>query len=91
MLTGQDIAMWRRSGSVYGGSGNASRPGAVDPYGFVTSKLLPKEERQELFSFAAASLVDGMGNLESLTLLESRYTSARLSWVLQAIDPYRQV
>ena len=57
---------------------------------YVTVGGLSRRFRlQELFSFAAASII-GLGNPEALTLLESRSTAARLSWVLQAIDPYRQ-
>lgn len=45
---------------------------------------------QELFSFAAASLIDGMGNTEKLVLINSRSTLERLQFVRNAIEPYHQ-
>jgi hypothetical protein len=51
-------------------------------------KQLGKGVRQEMFSFAAVSLIDGMGDVERAMLLTSRDTAARLNFALQALDPY---
>jgi len=50
---------------------------------------LGKERRQELFSFAAASLLD-LGMAERLALLQSKDTAARLQFVAVAVQPYLQ-
>eukprot|EP00195_Chlamydomonas_chlamydogama_P014709 CAMPEP_0202901376 /NCGR_PEP_ID=MMETSP1392-20130828/14218_1 /ASSEMBLY_ACC=CAM_ASM_000868 /TAXON_ID=225041 /ORGANISM="Chlamydomonas chlamydogama, Strain SAG 11-48b" /LENGTH=330 /DNA_ID=CAMNT_0049587927 /DNA_START=48 /DNA_END=1040 /DNA_ORIENTATION=+ len=85
---GHSIAMWQRHGCVYGSS-STRKSAALDPYQMVSDQL-EKDVRQELFSFAAASIVDGMGPLERLALLNTQDTAARLHYVLQAVMPYVQ-
>lgn len=48
-----------------------------------------KERRQELFSFAAASVLE-LGLPERLALLECRDTAARLQFVAVACQPHLQ-
>lgn len=50
---------------------------------------MAKERRQELFSFAAASVLE-LGLPERLALLECRDTSARLQFVAVAVQPHLQ-
>mmetsp|Transcript_17629 Transcript_17629/g.45874 ORF Transcript_17629/g.45874 Transcript_17629/m.45874 type:complete len:385 (-) Transcript_17629:78-1232(-) len=87
---GQSIKQWMRSGSSVGKSAKSkSKAGgsAVDPYKAVTRMLSPR--RPELFSFAAAGLID-LDIPARLALLRSRDTSGRLQWVLNAIQPFQQ-
>jgi hypothetical protein len=79
------IEMWRRHGSVYKTS---SRPAAAaaDPYEAIR-ETIGKGRRQELFSFAAAQLLE-MGTPERAALLLSQDTGARLNFVLAALRPY---
>lgn len=46
-----------------------------------------KSLRQELFSFAAAGLLD-LGTVERLALLASTDCAARLEWTLAAVTPH---
>jgi len=85
---GYEVDAYMRQPSVYGKLHRA-KTRSHDPYTLVSEKL-GKHTRQELFSFSAASLIDGMGNVERLMLLTSRDTAARLGFVLQALDPYLQ-
>lgn len=48
-----------------------------------------KERRQELFSFAAASVLE-LGLPERLALLQCRDTAARLQFVAAAVQPHLQ-
>jgi Lon protease-like protein len=49
-----------------------------------------RSKRQELFAFAAASLVAETGQ-EQLALLTSRSTGAKLEWVIAAAKPYLEM
>ncbi|KAG2426497.1 hypothetical protein HXX76_011726 [Chlamydomonas incerta] len=82
---GAQISMWQRFGSVYGG-GRAARQPADDPYS-VLSERLGKDTRQELFSFAAAGMLE-LGPAERLALLTSTDRAARLQWVAAAVAPF---
>ncbi|KAG2452369.1 hypothetical protein HYH02_002615 [Chlamydomonas schloesseri] len=82
---GAQISMWQRFGSVYGG-GRAAREPADDPYS-VLSERLGKDTRQELFSFAAAGMLE-LGPAERLALLTSTDRAARLQWVAAAVAPF---
>lgn len=53
----------------------------------VVSEQLGKDTRQELFSFAAACMLE-LGPAERLALLLSRDRAARLQWVTAAVAPY---
>lgn len=79
------IETWRRSGSVYGGGG-ARRPAHADPY-VEAAEALGRARRQELFSFAAAQLLQ-LGVPEAAALLLSRDTEGRLGFVLEAARPF---
>lgn len=48
-----------------------------------------KERRQELFSFAAASVLE-LGLPERVALLQCRDTAARLQFVAAAVQPHLQ-
>ncbi|KAF8061972.1 hypothetical protein HT031_004232 [Scenedesmus sp. PABB004] len=93
--TGAAVATWQRMGSVYddgGGGGrrrssSAARPPDTDPYQKARDAVLGKARRQELFSFAAASLLE-LGVAERLALLTSRDTGARLQFVAAAVRPF---
>lgn len=87
---GYDMQVYGSQGSVYGKGSSAKRKTSPDPYEHV-SEMLGKGQRQELFSFAAASLIDGMGNTEKLVLINSRSTLERLHFVQNAIEPYQQM
>lgn len=85
---GNRIAMWQRHGSVYGSSGGDGPQAAQDPYQFV-GEAVGGDLRQELFSFAAACVLE-LGQAEALALLTSTDRAARLEWVLAAVEPYLQ-
>jgi hypothetical protein len=55
----------------------------------VLRDQMGKERRQELFSFAAASLLQ-LGLPEQLALLQCQQTSARLQFVAAAVQPHLQ-
>lgn len=57
-----------------------------DPYQMARDKLAGRR-RQELFSFAAAQLLE-LGLPERLALLQCRDTSGRLQFVAAAVQPY---
>ncbi|EFJ44671.1 hypothetical protein VOLCADRAFT_95111 [Volvox carteri f. nagariensis] len=82
---GTSISMWQRHGSVYGDV-KQGKDAMQDPYA-VLSERLGKDTRQELFSFAAAGLLE-LGPAESLALLTSTDRAARLQWVTAAVTPY---
>jgi hypothetical protein len=79
------IDMWRRHGSVYG-SGNTPREAHADPYAQVSERL-GRLRRQEMYSYAAAQLLQ-LGVPEAAALLLSRDTAGRLQFVLEAARPY---
>eukprot|EP00775_Hariotina_reticulata_P005370 gene5370-5605_t len=87
MPAGDRIATWQRMGSVYGDTAAKKRP-SQDIYQLLRDQL-GKERRQELFSFAAASLLD-LGMPERLALLQCKDTAARLQFVAVAVQPYLQ-
>jgi Lon protease-like protein len=67
------------------GSGQSQQP---DPYMEFQQQLEGTAgRRQELFSFAAAQLLDA-GTVEYSALLLSRDTEARMAFVLNAVRPY---
>ncbi|KAG2491811.1 hypothetical protein HYH03_009971 [Edaphochlamys debaryana] len=82
---GMQIAMWQRHGSVYG-SVKDGKDSTADPYS-VMSERLGKDVRQELFSFAAALMLE-LGPAERLALLTATDRAARLQWVAAAVAPY---
>ncbi|GFR47265.1 hypothetical protein Agub_g8952 [Astrephomene gubernaculifera] len=82
---GNAISMWQRHGSVYGNSKGADAA-VQDPYSFMSERL-GKHTRQELFSFAAAGMLE-LGPLESLALLNCTDRAARLQWVAAAVEPF---
>ncbi|GLC33283.1 hypothetical protein PLESTB_000351000 [Pleodorina starrii] len=82
---GTSISMWQRHGSVYGNV-KQGKDATQDPYA-VLSERLGKDTRQELFSFAAASMLE-LGPAESLALLTSTDRAARLQWVAAAVEPF---
>eukprot|EP00878_Enallax_costatus_P026815 GHUV01028817.1.p1 GENE.GHUV01028817.1~~GHUV01028817.1.p1 ORF type:complete len:243 (+),score=87.98 GHUV01028817.1:1235-1963(+) len=84
-VAGSKIATWQRMGSVYGNPG-ARKKTVQDPYQMARD-LLAGRRRQELFSFAAAQILE-LGLPERLALLECRDTSARLQFVAAAVQPY---
>lgn len=87
---GQSIKQWMRAGSSVGKEAKSkSNAGgsAVDPYEAVARVMTPR--RPELFSFAAASLLD-LDVPAKLALLRSLDTAGRLQWVLSAIQPFQQ-
>mmetsp|Transcript_43195 Transcript_43195/g.102515 ORF Transcript_43195/g.102515 Transcript_43195/m.102515 type:complete len:373 (+) Transcript_43195:729-1847(+) len=82
---GHSISQWMRAGTATGGSaksrsGSANSP--MDPYEAVRDSMHP--QRSELFSFAAASLLE-MGVPERIALLRSQDTGARLQVSLSPI------
>ncbi|GLI65622.1 hypothetical protein VaNZ11_009192 [Volvox africanus] len=84
---GTSISMWQRHGSVYGNV-KQGKDATQDPYA-VLSERLGKDTRQELFSFAAACMLE-LGAAESLALLTSTDRAARLQWTSAAVTPYLQ-
>ncbi|KAG7669371.1 hypothetical protein Ndes2437B_g05527 [Nannochloris sp. 'desiccata'] len=78
------IDMWRRSSTT--NSGNIPKEAHADPYTHA-SELLGRLRRQEMYSFAAASLLQ-LGVPEATALLLSRDTAGRLQFVLEAARPY---
>ncbi|WIA18119.1 hypothetical protein OEZ85_009597 [Tetradesmus obliquus] len=83
--TGDKIATWQRMGSVYGQTSSKKKP-PQDPYQAARDQL-GKERRQELFSFAAASVLE-LGLPERLALLHCTDTAARLQYVAAAVQPF---
>ncbi|KAF6256613.1 hypothetical protein COO60DRAFT_1640586 [Scenedesmus sp. NREL 46B-D3] len=83
--TGDKIATWQRMGSVYGSTQAKKKP-PQDPYQAARDQL-GKERRQELFSFAAASVLE-LGLPERLALLHCTDTAARLQYVAAAVQPF---
>ncbi|KXZ43179.1 hypothetical protein GPECTOR_99g814 [Gonium pectorale] len=92
---GAAISMWQRHGSVYGNLKQGRNP-VEDPYavrrssldvGGVLTERLGKDTRQELFSFAAAGMLE-LGQAEALALLASTDRAARLRWVSAAVGPF---
>jgi hypothetical protein len=79
------IEMWRRS-STTTRSANRLTEAHADPY-TQASELLGRLRRQELYSFAATSLLQ-LGVPEATALLLSRDTAGRLQFVLEAARPY---
>lgn len=65
---------------------NDSSSKQMSPYQVIGENSY-KYQRQELFSFAAASLVAESVN-ERLALLTSRNTRAKLEWTLASAEPY---
>jgi hypothetical protein len=57
--------------------------------GQVVRDSVGKERRQELFSFAAASVLE-LGLPERLALLQCQDTAARLQFVAAAVQPHLQ-
>ncbi|GIL91734.1 hypothetical protein Vretimale_14864 [Volvox reticuliferus] len=82
---GTSISMWQRHGSVYGNV-KQGKDATQDPYS-VLSERLGKDTRQELFSFAAAGMLE-LGPAESLALLTSTDRAARLQWISAAVTPF---
>ena len=82
------IDMWRRHGSVYKSPGGAQVDSTIqDPYSELSERLA-KPTRQEMYSFALASLLQ-MGIPEAGALLLSQSTEDRLVWISEAcIRPY---
>lgn len=74
------VAQGRSSG---GGGGGGGGP---DIYA-LAARALTGERRAELFSFAAASLLE-LGVPERLALLQSTDTAARLQFVDAAVRPF---
>jgi hypothetical protein len=65
----------------------APSPTPHPPHPHPTTPQLGRAERRELFSFAAATLVEA-GAAQALGLLQSRDTAARLCWTLEAVQPF---
>ncbi|PNH07805.1 hypothetical protein TSOC_005692, partial [Tetrabaena socialis] len=82
---GNAISTWQRHGSLYGAV-NRGKDAVQDPYA-VLSEQLGGDTRAELFSFAAACLLE-LGPAEQLALLTSRDRAARLRWVAAAVGPF---
>ncbi|GAB4820692.1 hypothetical protein N2152v2_007738 [Parachlorella kessleri] len=85
------IDMWRRQGSVYDKPSRQEqhqRARASDPYQGVREQL-GKQRRRELFSFAAAQMLE-LGLPQRLALLLTQDTGARLQYVLAAVRPHLQ-
>jgi hypothetical protein len=88
----KDVAIWRQNSLSNAGDNPATAvPSPYDdeeanPYWYAREKLV-KLIRQESFSFAAATTVEA-GPEEISALLHTRDTSTRLSWVLDAVQPY---
>mmetsp|Transcript_7892 Transcript_7892/g.19725 ORF Transcript_7892/g.19725 Transcript_7892/m.19725 type:complete len:350 (-) Transcript_7892:1498-2547(-) len=83
---GHSIGMWMAQGSVYGKAA-ARRKRNQDPYELAAGSLLGEAARRELFSFAAAELLD-LDLATRLALLNSQDTTARLQWISAAVQPY---
>lgn len=84
---GDSIAMWLRSGSPPGSKASVKKPSATDPYQSMFDELCA-ENRQELFSFAAASMLE-LGMAERSALLCSTDAGARMEWISTAVRSYR--
>jgi Lon protease-like protein len=88
----KDVAIWRQNSLRNAGDNPATAvPSPYDdeeanPYWYAREKLV-KLIRQEAFSFAAATTVEA-GPEEISALLHTCDTSTRLSWVLDAVQPY---
>jgi hypothetical protein len=88
----KDVAIWRQNSLRNAGDNPATAvPSSYDdeeanPYWYAREKLV-KLIRQEAFSFAAATTVEA-GPEEISALLHTCDTSTRLSWVLDAVQPY---
>ena len=78
------VATWRRSG----GQQQAGRRHAANPYAEIAEEM-GCSRRSEMFSFAAAGVLD-MGLPERLALLLTSSTVGRLQYVLAAVRPYLQ-
>jgi len=78
------IEMWRRSSTPR--RANTPKETHADPY-IQASELLGRLRRQEMYSFAAATLLQ-LGIPEATALLLSRDTAGRLQFVLEAARPY---
>lgn len=83
------IDTWRRHGSVYAPAGPKHPTAAADPYQAVGEQLGGEARRRELFSFAAAQVLD-MGIPERAALLQTQDTAGRLAYVLAAAAPHLQ-
>ena len=84
------IDTWRRHGSVYDTSCSSTKVDSQygDPY-LQLQQEIESDRRAELFSFAAAQLLEA-GIPEKTALLLTRDTEARLQFVLHAVRPYIQ-
>ena len=82
------IEMWRRHGSVYKTGADARYQANIqDPYAEFSERLA-KSDRQEMYSFALASLIQ-TGIPEAGALLLSQSTKDRLLWISEScIRPY---
>jgi Lon protease-like protein len=77
-----------KSNSHTTGRGSGGQSQQPDPYTEFQQQLEgTASRRQELFSFAAAQLLDA-GTVEYSALLLSRDTEARMAFVLNAVRPY---
>lgn len=85
---GNKISTYLRHGSVYKGTQSDIKKKAQDPYQ-LTREALGKVQRRELFSFAAAAMLE-LRLPEQLALLQSRDTAARMQWTLEAVRPTLQ-
>lgn len=81
----QRISTWRRASGM---GAPARRKPALDPYDRMREEL-GKEKRQEMFSFAAAAMLEADTPTRT-ALLMSRDTAARMAFVIKCLEPYAQ-
>ena len=83
----RETAVWKAAREKSLGRGLRQKP-QTDPYRVAQETTgLGKELRQELFSFACASIIDG-SIPQNCVLLRSRSTLSRLEFVLKTAEPF---
>ena len=83
----RETAVWKAAREKSLGRGLRQKP-QKDPYRVAQETTgLGKELRQELFSFACASIIDG-SIPQNCVLLRSRSTLSRLEFVLKTAEPF---